>query len=93
MEDQDWTVRLETMLLLDNLSLDYNMMGAAADNLEIKQPWPVRMTALWLLGKGNDQSFRKVCDWTAKNDDDKMVLEMAAALGATVSPERLARPP
>jgi hypothetical protein len=89
--DEDWTLRAETMLMLGDLPLDYNLLNAVSENLDSKQPWPVRMTALWLLGKDDDTAFRKVRDWTAQNDDNKMVLEMAAALGAVVSPERFAK--
>jgi hypothetical protein len=46
------------------------------------------MTALWLLGKDQDPAFKKVRDWTAENDGDKMVIEMAVALGAS-APKRV----
>jgi hypothetical protein len=89
--DQNWNLKVETMLMLDDLPLDFSLTNAIGENLAVQQPWPVRMTALWLLGKEHDPGFTRVRDWTAKNDDDKSVLQMAAALGATVAPEKLAK--
>lgn len=79
--DESWTLKVETMLLLADVPLDYNLTNAVSDNLN-SNFWPVRMTALWLLGKDQNPAFKKVRDWTAENDSDKMVVEMAVALGS-----------
>jgi hypothetical protein len=87
--DKSWTLRVETMLMLENMPLDYNLTSAVGANLN-DDNWPVQMTALWLLGKNGDPAFKKVLDWTAKNGNDKFVLDMASALGATPPPPELA---
>ena len=79
--DENWTLRVETLLLLDDITLDYNLTNAVSESLN-SNSWPVRMTALWLLGKNANPAFKKVCDWTAQNDGDQMVIDMAVALGA-----------
>ncbi|MDO8304011.1 MAG: hypothetical protein Q7T18_12310 [Sedimentisphaerales bacterium] len=79
--DENWTLRAETLLLLGDLTLDYNLTTAASESLN-SNFWPVRMTALWLLGKNVDPAFKKVRDWTAQNDSDQMVIDMAIAIGA-----------
>lgn len=85
--DENWALKVETMLLLADLPLDYNLTNAVSENLN-SNFWPVRMTSLWLLGKDQDPAFKKVRDWTAENDSDTMVIEMAVALGAPV-PKRV----
>jgi hypothetical protein len=45
--------------------------------------WPTRMMATYLLAKAQDKNFIKVLDWTAKYDANKLVRDMALALGAS----------
>jgi len=83
-----WVVKVHTMAEMFSLPLDYELLGAAAKNLD-NTNWPVRMMAVYLLSsaghltvKTNDSNFDKVLDWTAKNDSNKFVRDMAiAALG------------
>jgi len=81
LQDDNWSVRVETALGLVETPLDYQLQEALSLNLADSY-WPVRMTALWLLGRSSDESFTKVLDWTAANDTSSHVVEMAVALGA-----------
>jgi hypothetical protein len=87
LNDEDWVVRVRTMLAMLPLSLDYNLTDAVAKNLRAKQ-WPVRLTALFLLAKSQGDSFARVLDWTAKYDTDTYVRQMAVALGGREPPEQ-----
>jgi len=76
-----WVVKVHTMAEMFSLPLDYKLLGAVAKNLD-NTNWPVRMMAVYLLSKTGDSNFDKVLDWTAKNDSNKFVRDMAiAALG------------
>ena len=86
-----WVVKVHTMVEMLSLPLDYELLGAVAKNLGDTN-WPVRMMAVYLLSSGGrptakteDDSFDKVLDWTAKNDSNKLVRDMAIALGRSVS--------
>ncbi len=79
--DGEWVVKTRTMTGMLSLSLDPEITRAVAENLN-NTNWPVRMMALYLLAKNADGEFAKVLDWTAKNDSNKLVRNMAVALGA-----------
>lgn len=81
--DDDWVAKVHTMAGLLSLPLDYELMNAAAKNLNDTH-WPARMMAVYLLAKNQGDNFRKVLDWTAKYDSNNLVRDMAIALGATV---------
>jgi hypothetical protein len=87
LNDEDWVVRVRTMLAMLPLSLDYNLTDAVAKNLHARQ-WPVRLTALFLLAKSQGDSFTRVLDWTAKYDTDTYVRQMAVALGGKEPPDQ-----
>ncbi len=75
-----WAVKVHTMAEMLSLPLDYELISAAAKNLN-NTNWPVRMMAVYLLSKNADRNFDKVLDWTAKNDSSKLVRDMAITLG------------
>ena len=77
-----WIVKVHTMAEMLSLPLDYELIGALAQNLGDNN-WTVRMMAVYLLSKTNDRNFDKVLDWTAKNDTSKLVRDLAIALGKT----------
>ena len=87
-----WVVNVHTMAEMVSLPLDYELLGAVAKNLGDTN-WPVRMMAVYLLSSGGhltvkteDSNFDKVLDWTAQNDSNKFVRDMAiAVLGGSVS--------
>ncbi len=81
-----WVVKVHTMAEMLSLPLDYELISAVAMNLNSTN-WTVRLMALYLLSKANDSNFYKVLDWTAKNDSNKHVRDMAIALGRS-APER-----
>ena len=81
-----WVVKVHTMAEMLSLPLDYELISAVSMNLDSTN-WTVRMMALYLLSKANDSNFDKVLDWTAKNDSNKNVRDMAIALGRS-APER-----
>ncbi len=78
--DDDWTVKVHTMAGAASLELDYELISAVAENLNDTH-WPVRLMAVFLLGKSQDVGFRKVLDWTAKHDSNEYVRRMTVALG------------
>jgi len=67
--------------------LDYELTNVVAKNLNDPK-WPVRMMAVYLLSKGADGGFSKVLDWTAKNDSNSLVRDMAVALSAAQTQAR-----
>ncbi|MHC4725889.1 MAG: hypothetical protein ACYS17_01555, partial [Planctomycetota bacterium] len=75
-----WIVKVHTMAEMLSLPLDYELISAVSMNLDSAN-WTVRMMAVYLLGKVNDSNFDKVLNWTAKNDSNKLVRDMAIALG------------
>jgi hypothetical protein len=74
-----WTVKVNTMAEMLLLPMDYELTNAVAMNLNSPN-WTVRLMALYLLSKTNDRNFEKVLEWTAKNDSNKHVRDMAIAL-------------
>jgi len=81
--DSEWIVKVHTMANMLSLQMDQEMTRAVADNMNNAE-WPVRMMALYLLAKDADGKFDRVLQWAAKNDPDKLVRDMAVALGGTV---------
>ncbi len=81
--DDDWVVRTHAMAAMFSLPLDYDLANALAENLNDIH-WPVRLMAVFLLAGNQDNNFGKVLDWTAKYDSNKLVRDMAIALGAAV---------
>jgi hypothetical protein len=57
-------------------------MNAVAENLNDVH-WPARLMAMYLLAQAQGSNFSKVLDWSAKYDSNKLVRDMAIALGAT----------
>jgi hypothetical protein len=78
--DDNWIVKLQTMSVMLNLSLDYKLTLAVSECLNHKY-WPVRLTALFLLANDQKNQFQKVLDWTAKQDSNEYIRQMALALG------------
>ncbi|MBN2456847.1 MAG: hypothetical protein JXB29_10005 [Sedimentisphaerales bacterium] len=83
--DDDWVVKIHTMMAIQSLALDYELINALSENLNQSQ-WPVRLTAMYLLAKAQGDSFKKVLDHIAEYDSNELVSEMAVALGATKPP-------
>jgi Tetratricopeptide repeat len=77
----DWVVKVHTMADMLPLPLDHALLSAVAENLNHAQ-WPVRMMALYLLAKSQQSAFDKVLEWTARNDPNQSVRDMALALSA-----------
>jgi len=78
--DDNWIVKLQTMAAMLKLPLDYKLTLAVSECLNHKD-WPVRLTALFLLADDQKTQFQKVLDWTAKQDSNEYVQQMAIALG------------
>ncbi len=97
--DAEWPVKVHTMAQMLSLPLDHKLINAVAENLN-HPDWPVRMMAIYLLAKGDPMyiggGFSKVLDWTAKNDSNLLVHDMAVALSAAqtqaLEPLRRGRP-
>ncbi len=82
----DWPSRITTMGAMLDLPLDFELINSASENLS-HEHWPVRLMALYLLGNNNGAGFDKVLDHTAKYDEEKLVRDMAVALGGQPSIE------
>ncbi len=81
LEDRDMTVKVKTLSVMRPLKLDYQLISAASRQLADER-WPVRLMALFLLGKAEKQDFQAVLDWTARFDQNPTIRQMALALGA-----------
>jgi hypothetical protein len=79
--DDDWVAKVHTMAGMLSLPLEYELTSAVAENLSEKH-WPARMMAVYLLAKYQKGDFSKVLNWTAQYDSNKLVRDMAIALGA-----------
>ena len=81
-EDGEWVVKAHTMAEMLSLPLDHELISAVSDNLN-NPNWPVRMMAVYLMAKTPDTKFVNVLNWAVKHDSNKLVRNMAIALGAT----------
>jgi hypothetical protein len=74
-----WVVKVNTMADMLSLSLDQELAGVVAKNLDDPQ-WPVRLMAAYLLATVSTGDFDKVLDWVGQQDDSDLVRSMAIAL-------------
>ena len=81
MNESEWNIKLQTMAALLPLKLDYSLIEAVSSQLD-NENWPVRLMAVFTLAKAQQQNFQQVIDWTAKYDENRIVRDMAIALGA-----------
>jgi Tfp pilus assembly protein PilN len=77
--EPDWVVRVHTMAAMLPMQLDYELTTAVSESLDDSR-WPVRMMAIYLLAKSQGPAFAKVLEWTAKEDKNEYVRQMATAL-------------
>ena len=80
--ENEWIVKVHTMADMISLPLDYTLMSAVAENLNNPQ-WPVRLMAVYLLAENPESGFDKVLEWTAQNDVNKSVREMAVVISGS----------
>ena len=78
--DDEWVVKVHTMAYMLSLPVDHEIISAVAENMNSTK-WPVRLMAVYLLSTIPDSQFSQVLDWTAKNDPNKTVRDMAIVLG------------
>ncbi len=78
--DDNWIVSAQTLMYMNNLSLNYDLIKEISANIN-NPNWPVRFMALYLLAKNQGPDFKKVLDWTAQYDDHEALKEMAIILG------------
>ncbi len=78
---EDWITKVHTMAGMLSLPLDYELISSVSVNLN-ETHWPARMMAVYLLAESQGGDFSKVLDWTANYDSNKLVRDMATALGA-----------
>ena len=91
LNSDDWDAKTHTMAGMLSLPMDYELINAAAENLNDTH-WPVRMMAIYLLTTKQQDNFARVLDWTAKYDSNDLVRRMAIALGAA-EPQQTPLPP
>jgi hypothetical protein len=75
----DWVVKAHIIAGMLPLALDHQLINGVAENLNDTH-WPIRMMAMYVLAKKQNQNFGKVLDWAAKYDSNKLVRDMAFAL-------------
>jgi tetratricopeptide (TPR) repeat protein len=80
----EWVVKVYTMADMLPLTLDHELIKAAAENLNHPR-WPVRLMAVYLLALKQQGVFDKVLDWTIQNDPSPSVRDMATALRTSSS--------
>jgi len=86
--DDNWRVRIETMKALTFTGkLDYELMRVMSGNLNDER-WPVRIMAMYMLSKFQNSQFAQVLDWAAEYDPEKIVRDMATALGGRQSQKK-----
>jgi hypothetical protein len=78
--EDEWVVKVHTMADMLSLPMDHELISAVAENMNSTK-WPVRLMAVYLLSTIPDSKFNQVLDWTAKNDPNKTVRDMAIILG------------
>ncbi|MBN1787416.1 MAG: hypothetical protein JW806_03380 [Sedimentisphaerales bacterium] len=77
--EDDWVLKVQTMATMLKLKLDYRLTEAVSE--ELNNPnWPVRLMAVFTLAGNQDEKFSSVLGWTAKNDSEPIVRELAAIL-------------
>jgi hypothetical protein len=81
--NDEWEVKVSTMADMLYLTLDQDLAGAVAENLN-SPDWPVRLQTIYLLAKSSPGKFKQVLDWAATYDSNALVRNMAIALGGTV---------
>ena len=80
--DDNWVVRAHTVATMLSLPMDYELINAISENLNDTH-WPVRLIAMYSLAKNQGSNFRRVLAHTAEYDSNKLVREMAVALGGS----------
>jgi len=83
LKDENWTVKANTMAQMLYTPLNYEMTNAVAENL-YDDNFPVRLIAIYLLAKNQNENFSQVIEWFALNDKNKLVRDLASELNATI---------
>ena len=86
LSEDDWILNAQTIAAMQRLKLDYRLTEAVSAELE-NPNWPVRLMAVYILAKSQDEKFLPVLSWLAKNDQHPMVKQLAAILSGSVEPE------
>jgi hypothetical protein len=84
--EDDWVLKVQTIAALLKLKLDYRLTDAVSAELHNRY-WPVRLMAVFILAQNQGKDFLPVLNWTANNDSDPVVKDMAAALAAEITNE------
>jgi hypothetical protein len=85
--EDDWILKVQTIAAMLRLKLDYRLTEAVS--AELNNPnWPVRLMAVFALARTQDEKFKPVLSWTAKNDPQPQVRKLAALLSGSVETAR-----
>jgi hypothetical protein len=85
--EDDWILKVQTIAAMLRLKLDYRLTEAVS--AELNNPnWPVRLMAVFALARTQDEKFKPVLSWTAKNDPQPQVRKLAALLSGKVETAR-----
>jgi len=87
LSEDDWVLKVQTMAAMLKLKLDYRLTEAVSEELS-NSNWPVRLMAVLTLAGNQDEKFSSVLNWTAKNDPQPIVKELAAILAGDAETDR-----
>lgn len=77
-------VKVQTLLKMNNMHLNYRLTEAVAECLNSDNAF-VRLSAVYVLGLSNQKGFDKVLEHTSKYDSSSIVREMAAVMAGISS--------
>lgn len=84
LSENDWILKVQTISAMLRLKLDYRLTEAVSEELN-NSNWPVRLMSVFILAQNQDPKFKQVLAWTAENDTNPQVRELAAILSGAVT--------
>lgn len=81
LDDDDWAVKAAGIYCLLDFRppMDFQITQEVSQGLNAPQ-WPVRMAALYMLYKTQDDTFMRVVDWKTKSDENMNVRRLGEVL-------------
>ncbi len=79
LSEDDWILKVQTIAAILKLKLDYRLTDTISAELN-NDNWPVRLIAVLALSKNQTKKFKPVLSWTAKNDPNPQVRDLASVL-------------
>jgi tetratricopeptide (TPR) repeat protein len=89
--ENEWVVKVNTMVDMLGLPIDQELATAVAKNLNHPK-WPVRLMAVYLLATSAGTDFGPVLDWVVQNDANEMVRGLALSFQPSLLATRTVPP-